>query len=77
MKLGAQAAATYQVTVSAGAWIDLVENGELVRQAGYMRAKDCAGVDKSIRFKTGGGELTLEITGAYGKTIKLEASRAE
>lgn len=77
IKLGAPPAATYQVTLSGGAWIDLVENGELVKQSGYVRAKDCAGVDKSVRFRTGGGDVTLEISGAYSKTIKLEAARAE
>ncbi|MGO8798149.1 MAG: hypothetical protein ACLQE9_08840 [Roseiarcus sp.] len=77
VKLGAEPAATYQVTVSEGAWVDMVENGELVKQSGYVRGKDCPGVDKSIRFKTDGGPLTLQISGAYAKTIKLEAARAE
>ena len=77
VKLGAEPAATYQVTVSGGAWIDVVENGELVRQSGYVRRADCPGVDKSVRFKTDGGPLTIQISGAYAKTIKLEAARAE
>ncbi len=77
IKLGAEPAATYQVTVSEGAWVDMVENGELVRQSGYVRRKDCPGVDKSIRFKSDGGALTIQISGAYAKTIKVEAARAE
>jgi len=77
VKLGAEPAATYQVTVSGGAWVDVVENGELVKQSGYVRRTDCPGVDKSIRFKTDGGPLTIQISGAYAKTIKLEAARAE
>lgn len=77
IKLGAEPAATYQITVSGGAWVDLVENGELVKQSGYVRSKDCPGVDKSIRFTTDGGPLTLQISGAYDRTIKVEAARAE
>jgi hypothetical protein len=77
VKLGAEPAATYQVTVSAGAWVDVVENGELVEQSGYVRRTDCPGVDKSIRFKTDGGPLTIQISGAYARTIKLDAARAE
>ncbi len=77
IKLGPEPAGTYQVTVSDGAWVDLVENGELVKQSGYVRRKDCPGVDKSIRFKSGGGPLTIQISGAYAKTIKVEAARAE
>ena len=77
IKLGPEPAATYQITVSDGAWVDLIENGELVKQSGYVRRKDCPGVDKSIRFKTNGGPLAIQISGAYAKTIKVEAARTE
>ena len=77
IKLGPEPAATYQVTVSDGAWVDVVEGGALVGQSGYVHRKDCPGVDKSIRFKTNGGPLSIQISGAYAKTIKLEAARAE
>ena len=77
IKLGPEPAATYQVTVSDGAWVDVVEGGEILKQSGYVHRKDCPGVDKSIRFQTKGGPLTIQISGAYAKTIKLEAARAE
>jgi hypothetical protein len=77
VKLGPEPAATYQVTVSEGAWIDIVEGGEIVKQTGFIRGKDCPGVDKSVRFKTGGAPLTIEISGASAKTIRVEAARAE
>jgi hypothetical protein len=77
VKLGPEPAATYQVTVSDGAWVDVVEGGELVAQSGYVRRKDCPGIDKSIRFKTNGGPLAIQISGAYAKTIRIEAARAE
>jgi hypothetical protein len=77
LKLGAEPAATYQITVSDGAWVDLIENGESVKQSGYVRRRDCPGVDKSIRFKTNGGPLAIQISGAYATTIKVETARAE
>jgi hypothetical protein len=77
VKLGPEPAGVYQITVSDGAWIDLAENGDLVGQSGYVRRRTCPGVDKSIRFKTGGGPLAIEISGAYARTIKIEAARAE
>jgi hypothetical protein len=77
VKLGPEPAATYQVTVSDGAWVDVIEGGELVAQSGYVRRKDCPGIDKSIRFKTNGGALAIQISGSFAKTIKLEAARAE
>lgn len=77
VKLGPEPAATYQITVSDGAWIDVVENGQLAKSSGYIRGKDCPGVDKSIRFKTNGGPLTIQMSGAFAKSIKLELERAD
>jgi hypothetical protein len=77
IKLGAQPAGAYLVTVSGGAWIDVAENNNLAKPSGLVRPKDCPGVDKSIRFKTSGGPLMIQISGSYAKTIKVEATRAD
>jgi hypothetical protein len=77
IKLGAQPAGVYQVTVSGGAWVDLAENSDLAKPSGFVQPKDCPGVDKSIRFRTNGGPLAIQISGSYVKTIKVEAARAE
>jgi hypothetical protein len=77
VKVGSPPAGMYQVSASNGTWVDLVENNDLVKPAGYERNKDCPGVDKSIRFKTNGGPLTVQLSGAYGKTVKIEVVRAE
>jgi hypothetical protein len=77
IKLGAQPAGAYLVTVSGGAWIDVAENNDLAKPSGLIRPKDCPGVDKSIRFKTSGGPLSIQISGSYAKSIKVEAVRAD
>ena len=77
VKLGAEPAATYQVTASSGAWVELAENSDLVKPANYERLKDCQGVNKSLRFRTSGGPLTVQISGSYDKTIKLEVLKVE
>jgi len=77
VKVGSPPAGIHQVSASNGTWVDLVENSDLVKPAGYERNKDCPGVDKSIRFKTNGGPLTVQLSGGYGKTVKIEVVRAE
>lgn len=77
IKLGAQPAGAYLVTVSGGAWIDVAETNNLAKPSGLIRPKDCPGVDKSIRFKTSGGPLMIQISGSYAKTIKVEATHAD
>jgi hypothetical protein len=78
VKLGAEPAATYQITASTGAWVDLAENNSLVKPTGIERGgKDCQGVNKSLRFRTNGGPLVVQISGSYGKTIKIEVAKVE
>jgi hypothetical protein len=77
VKLGPEPAATYQVIASTGAWVDLAENADLARPSGYERLADCPGVNKVIRFKTAGGPLTVQISGSYGKTIRIAVERVE
>jgi hypothetical protein len=77
VKLGAEPAATYQVTASTGAWVDLAENNDLVKPTGIERSKDCQGINKSLRFRTNGGPLVVQISGSYGKTIKIEVAKVE
>src|ERR1700743_2384730 len=77
VKRGAEPAATYQITASTGAWVDLAENNALVRPTGIERNKDCQGINKSIRFRTNGGPLVVQISGSYGKTIKIEVAKVE
>ena len=77
LKLGPEPAATYQVIASTGAWIDIAENNDLTKSAGYERLKDCPGVNKVVRFRTAGGALTVQISGSYGKTIKIAVERVE
>jgi hypothetical protein len=77
VKLGAEPAALYQVTASTGAWVDLAENNDLVKPTGIERGKDCQGINKSLRFRTNGGPLVVQISGSYGKTIKIEVAKVE
>ena len=54
----------YQITLSAEAWVDVAQNGKLVKSSDFSGQRDCAGVRKSVRFPLGDGAATIEISNA-------------
>jgi len=64
-------AGTYQVTASAEAWIDAIQNGKAAASTGHTGRRDCPDVRKSVRFELQPGPLTLQVSGAAVPSIKL------
>ena len=62
----------YNITISDAAWIDVVQDGKLVRQTGYTGATGCHDVRKSVQFQFAKGPATIMITDAATDTLKLE-----
>lgn len=69
------AAATYQVTLSEDAWIEIVQDGKPVPAKEFSGVKGCSGVRKSIRFALALGSAQLQISGAAGKRILVAITR--
>lgn len=67
----------YQVTLSQHAWIDLIQNGELIPNAGFTGDPSCGVVRKSVRYRAGQGPVTVQISGAPNETIKVVVREAE
>lgn len=70
-------AGRYQVTASEHAWIDLIQNGKALASTAHTGKPDCAGVRKSVRFDLEPGPLTVQVSGAETKQIKLAILPAE
>jgi hypothetical protein len=66
--------ATYAVTLAAGAWIDLIQDGAYLKPLAFTGALDCPHVRKSIRFRIAPGPFTLQVSGATAPTIDLVVS---
>lgn len=69
--------ATYQVTLSDEAWIDVFENGVRLKPTSATGAKTCAGVRKSVRFRLAPGDLVLiQLSDATKDSIKVAFAEA-
>jgi hypothetical protein len=70
-------AGLYQITVSAEAWIDVIQNGQAVKSTAHSGKRSCADVRKSVRFELKPGALTIQLSGAAEKAVKLAVLPAE
>jgi hypothetical protein len=66
---------SYQVTLSAEGWIDVIQNGKAA--AAHTGKRDCLGVRKSLRFGLQPGPVTIQISGATAPSIKLAVLPAD
>ena len=64
-------AGRYQVTLSAEAWIDVIQDGQAVKSTAFSGKRGCADVRKSVRFEFKPGALTIQLSGVAEKSIKL------
>lgn len=62
---------TYQVTLSAEGWIDLVQRGAALKTTDHSSVKDCPGLRKSVRFTVGDAPLVLQISGAPSTSVNV------
>ncbi len=70
-------AGRYQVTLSAEAWIDVIQGGAPVASVDFSGVKDCPGVRKSVRFDLKPGPVVVQLSGAAGPSVLLAMRPSE
>jgi hypothetical protein len=64
-------AGSYQVTASAEAWIDVIQDGKSLASTAHSGRPHCPDVRKSVRFDLQTGAVTIQVSGVDSKLIKL------
>jgi hypothetical protein len=67
-------AGTYKITLSSEGWIDVVQDGHIVKSVAFSGATGCEGVRKSVKFDLETHPLTLELSGVPADLIKIAVS---
>jgi hypothetical protein len=66
-----QKPATYRITLSQGAWIDVVQDGQEVKSSASSGATGCDGVRKSVKFELDAAPFIIEISGTTADAIAI------
>lgn len=64
-------AGAYTVSLSSGAWIDVIQDGEQLKPMEFSGATDCAGIRKTVKFDLSAGPFAVQISGASENSISL------
>jgi hypothetical protein len=64
----------YVVTLSAGGWIDLVQDGKFLKPIAFSEATGCANARKSIKFRLAAAPATLQLTGVGDPDVAIFVS---
>ena len=61
----------YQVTLSEPAFIDALQDGEVLKPVAFTGNKDCPGLHKSVRYVIKPGPLVLQLSGATAPRVNF------
>jgi hypothetical protein len=70
-------AGIYTISLSAGAWVDVVQDGHFLKPKGFSGATDCEGIRKTMKYELGASPFILQISGAKEDSISIAVLPSE
>jgi hypothetical protein len=70
-------AGSYTVSLSTGAWIDLVQDGHFLKPTAFSGATDCEGIRKTVKFDLSASPFVIQISGVRENSISLVVQPSE
>jgi hypothetical protein len=64
-------AGIYTVSLSTGAWVDVVQDGHFLKPAGFSGATDCDGIRKTMKYELSDKPFVLQISGTKDNSISI------
>ncbi len=61
-------AGTYTVSLSAGGWVDLVQDGHFLKPKAFSGAIDCDGIRKTVKYAISASPFVLQVSGSKGSS---------
>jgi hypothetical protein len=61
----------YTVSLSAGGWIDLVQDGHALKPKAFSGATDCDGIRKTMKYEIGPGPFVLQVSGTNENSVSV------
>jgi hypothetical protein len=70
-------AGIYTISLSSGAWVDVVQDGHFLKPAGFSGATDCDGIRKTMKYELSDKPFVLQISGTKDNSISIAILPAE
>jgi hypothetical protein len=67
----------YTISLSAGAWVDVVQEGHILKPAAFSGATDCDGIRKTMKYDLAASPFVIQISGAAADSIDVAVLPSE
>ena len=64
-------AGLYTISLSSGAWVDLVQDGHFLKPVAFSGATDCDGIRKTMKYELSDKPFVLQISGAKDNSLSI------
>jgi hypothetical protein len=64
-------AGIYRITLTQGAWIDVIQDGHEAKSTAFSGATGCEGLRKSVKFELAAVPFIIELSGTAARSISL------
>jgi len=64
-------AGLYTISLSSGAWVDVVQDGHFLKPVAFSGATDCDGIRKTMKYELSAQPFTLQISGAKDNSLSI------
>ena len=70
-------AGLYTVSLSAGAWVDVVQDGHFLKPKAFSGATDCEGIRKTMKYELSASPFVLQVSSAKENAISIAIQPAQ
>ncbi|WP_245454543.1 hypothetical protein [Bradyrhizobium sp. RP6] len=64
-------AGLYTISLSTGAWVDVVQDGHALKPVAFSGATDCEGIRKIIKYQLSAQPFLLQVSGARDNSVSI------
>ena len=64
-------AGLYTISLSAGGWVDVVQDGHFVKPKGFSGATDCDGIRKTMKYELSASPFVLQVSGTRENSVSI------
>jgi hypothetical protein len=64
-------AGLYTVSLSAGGWVDVVQDGHFLKPKAFSGATDCDGIRKTMKYEISANPFVLQISGTKEDSVSV------
>src|SRR4051812_36865409 len=61
----------YTISLSSGAWVDVVQDGHFLKPLAFSGATDCDGIRKTMKYELSAQPFVLQISGAKDNSLSI------